>query len=343
MRGVLTVVVLVGVITASGAAQTSAPAPDGPPHVVSLSHFIHATDKLETTLAFYHDVFGLNPPMPRVNSNPGVALLNNAPGIALRASSPRFPDEMFGIEMTEFSNVDRKGGQALPTDPGAIELILPVRDLDEVLANVKKAGAPIVSRAGGPVKIATATGMARAVLVRDPDGYLVRAIEVPASEATLPGLVQPGVSMGVAVKDLEATAKFYHDVLGMDLSGSSTFVHDSAMTDLVGAPANSQYRRMSTPFPGTKHARMEFSEWKGMTRTPFHLRVPDPGASGWVARVSDLDAMFKKMKALNVPMVTKEPVWFTKTISDIFVSDPNGMNLELFQTVPAPAQKPAAH
>jgi methylmalonyl-CoA/ethylmalonyl-CoA epimerase len=338
MRGCLAAVVVV-LMCGSVAAQTDIPAPSAPPHVVSLSHFIHATDTLETTLAFYHDVFGLNPPMPRVNSNPGVALLNNVPGIGLRASSPRFPDEMFGIEMTEFSNVDRKGAQALPTDPGAVELILPVRDIGEVYANVKKAGTPIVSRSGGPVTITTAKGTARALLVRDPDGYLVRAIEVPASEATVPGLVQPGVSMGVAVKDLDATAKFYHDVLGMDLTGNSTFTRDEAMADLVGAPANSQSRQMSTPFPGTQHARMEFYEWKGMTRTPFHLRVPDPGAGGWVARVSDLDAMFKKMKAQGVPMLTQEPVWFTKTISDIFVSDPNGMNLELFQTIPAPAQK----
>ena len=39
-------------------------------------------------------------------------------------------------------------------------------------------------------------------------------------------------------------------------------------------------------------------------------------------------------------MLTPGPVWFTKTISDIFVEDLNGLNLELFQVIPAPAQKP---
>ena len=236
------------------------------------------------------------------------ALLNNVPGIGLRASSPRFPGENFGIEMTEFSNVDRKGAQALPTDPGAVELILPVRDIDAVLAAVEKFGAPVLSRSGGPVKIATAKGTARALLVRDPDGYLVRAIEVPASEATVPGLVQPGASMGVAVKDMAATVKFYHDVAGMDLAGPMKFVRDKAMADLIGAPPNSEYRQTSVAFPGANLARMEFYEWKGMPRTPFHLRVPDPGAGGWVARVSDLDAMVAIMKARRVPMLTQEPV-----------------------------------
>jgi hypothetical protein len=93
---------------------------------------------------------------------------------------------------------------------------------------------------------------------------------------------------------------------------------------------------MSFAFPGTKSARMEFYEWKGLPRTPFHLRVPDPGASGWVARVSNLDAMMKQVNARHTPKLTPEPVWFTKTISDIFITDPNGMNLELFENVPAP-------
>jgi predicted enzyme related to lactoylglutathione lyase len=332
MRRAAVCIALAWSLTGTIGAET----PSEPLRLISLSHFIHATDKIENTLAFYHDVFGIEAPAPRVNSNPGVALLNNAPGISLRASSPKFPGETFGIEMTEFSNVDRKGGQARSTDPGAIELILPVRDLDAVVAAAKKAGASIVTRSGAPVTIATATGKSRAIVIRDNDGFLVRAVEVAG---TVPSLVQPGVSMAVAVNDMDETAKFYHAVVGIDLQGQSTFMRDEAMADLVGAPADSQYRMRSFAFPGTKEARMEFYEWKGMPRTPFHLRVPDPGASGWVARVSNLDAMMKEVNARHTPKLTPEPIWFTKTISDIFITDPNGMNLELFQNVPA--AKPA--
>ncbi len=314
-------------------AQTPTGHTSEPLRLVSLSHFIHATEHLETTLAFYKAVFDFDAPPPRVNSNPGVALLNNKPGIGLRASTPKFPGETFGIEMTDFSNVDKKGGEARATDPGGIELILPVRDLDVVVAAAKKAGAPIVTRSGAPVTIETSAGKSRAIVLRDNDGFMVRAVEVPA---TVPGLVQPGASMAVGVKDMNETAEFYHDVVGIDLTGDKKWVHDAAMADLVGAPEKSQYRMMSFAFPGTKSARMEFYEWKGIPRTPFHLRVPDPGASGWVARVSNLDAMMKQVNARHTPKLTPEPVWFTKTISDIFITDPNGMNLELFQNVPAP-------
>jgi catechol 2,3-dioxygenase-like lactoylglutathione lyase family enzyme len=342
MRGFLVAVVLFALIAAPIAAQSGAPASSEPPHVVSLSHFIHATNKLETTIAFYRNVFGMTIPEPRQFTNAGAALLNNVPGLGLRLAMARFSDG-FGFELTEFSNVDRKGGQGLATDPGAVHLILPVRNIDEVLANAKKAGAEIVSRANGttgPVTIKTATGTARELIVRDVDGYLVRAIEVPASEATQPGLVQPGVSLALAVKDMDATVKFYREVVGMALTGDMKFARDKAMADLYGAPANSQFRQLSTPFPNTK-SRQEFIEWKGVTRTPFELHVVDPGAGGWVARVNDLETMFKKMKEHKVVTVTPEPVWFTKTTWDIFIYDPDGMHLELFQNIPQPEQKPS--
>ena len=43
-------------------------------------------------------------------------------------------------------SIARRGLQGLPTDPGAVQLILPVRNVDEVVANAKKAGAEIVSK-----------------------------------------------------------------------------------------------------------------------------------------------------------------------------------------------------
>jgi len=331
------VIVLVAVLWCGGLmAQSRGAAPAAPPHVVSLLHFIHATDTLEPTLEFFHEVFGFDAPAPRVNNSPGVALLNNAPGIGLRATRPLFPNEKFGIEFTEFSKVERRPAQARPTDPGAIELILPVRSVNAVYAAAQKLGAPIVS-SSGPVTVDTVAGARRAVIVRDPDGFLVRAVEVPPAEATVPGLLQPGASLGVAVKDMAETVRYYHDMMGFEVVGSMAFRRDKAAAALVGASAGSQFREMSTRIPGTNAARIEFYEWKGMTRTPFHQRVPDPGAGGLVMQVSDLDRMVAAMKGKGTRTLTPQPVWFTETIWDIFLEDPNGMNLELYQTIPKKA------
>jgi hypothetical protein len=121
--------------------------------------------------------------------------------------------------------VDRNGAQAQPTDPGAIALNNPVRDLDVVPAPEKKRGAPILSPSGAPERIVTPSGTQRALVVRDPDGYLAWAIEVPPADATSPGMIQPGVSMALSVKDMAATARFYRGI-GLDLTGSMKFKHE---------------------------------------------------------------------------------------------------------------------
>ncbi|HUK32271.1 MAG TPA: VOC family protein [Vicinamibacterales bacterium] len=323
----------------SASAQTASSAPSAP-HVIGMVHFIHATKTLETTVAFYRDVFGIDAPI-RPFTNPAVATLNNVPGIVLRASRPVFPDNS-AWEITELTNVERKGGEARPSDPGAIALMIPVRDLDAVLAAVKKAGAPIVSRSGAPVAIETPRGSRRALVVRDPDGYLAWAVEVPASEATSQGMVQPGVSMVVAVRDLEATEKFYRRI-GFELNGSLKFRRDGALTDLLGLPSTSEYRELSGAIPGTNASRVLFYEWKGMPRTPFHLNVYDYGAGGFVLRVIGLDAMVADMKAQGLRVISAGggPVPFGPNSRNVFVVDGNGMNLELTESS-APARAPNA-
>lgn len=330
--------VLIMVLAASLARAQTSPAT---PHVIGMVHFIHATQTLETTVAFYRDVFGIDAPI-RPFTNPAVATLNNVPGIKLRASRPVFPDNS-AWEITEFTEVDRTGGQARPTDPGAIALMIPVRDLDAVTAAAKKAGAPILSRSGGPVAIKTPRGSRRALVLRDPDGFLAWAIEVPASEATSEGIVQRGVSMVVVVKDLEMTAKFYRD-LGFDLNGSLKFRRDAALTDLLGLPSTSDYRELSGSIPGTNASRVLFYEWKGMPRTPFHLNVYDYGAGGFVLRVTGLDAMVANMKAQGLRVISAGggPVPFGPTSRNVFVVDINGMNLELTESAAPPrASAPA--
>ena len=88
-------------------AQTEA-ADETAPHIRSLSHAIHAVNDLDTTLAFYRDVFGLNG-TPQDFPNPAVPLLTNAPGVTLRLSMMRLPGKMM-FELTHFKGLERKPG-----------------------------------------------------------------------------------------------------------------------------------------------------------------------------------------------------------------------------------------
>src|SRR3984957_21204389 len=87
-------------------AQTGTAPSDAP--VVGMLNYIHAVNDLDRTLAFYHDVFGLDAPAPRPLLSPGVPALTNSPGVKLGLSTLHFPNPVFGFELTEFSNVDRK-------------------------------------------------------------------------------------------------------------------------------------------------------------------------------------------------------------------------------------------
>ena len=308
--------------------QTSAP---NDAAVIGILNDIHAVNNLDKTLAFYHDVFGLEGE-PRPFPNPGVPALTNSPGVKLRLAVLRLPNAGYGFELTEFSGVDRKPGQPRHTDPGAADLALRVRDLDSVVAAIKKAGAEMITRSGAPVQL-DAEGKVRSILVRDPDGYIVEALQVPpAADAPSSGNVH-GVSMGFTVADMEKTIKFYHDLLGFDLTGKMEFAGTPAILDLTGAAKGAKFRQVAGYVPGTK-ARIEFYEFQGIPRTPFHLRVPDPGAPAICLRVRDLDGLLKRMRGegVKVTSLNGEVVQFSPTIRNIFVEDPNGVNIELYES-----------
>jgi len=312
-----------------GLAQTVAP-PPSPGPVVGILNYIHAVDTLDTTLAFYNDVFGLKGE-PRPFPNPGVPALTNSPGVTLRMAVLKLPNAGFGFEFTQFSNVDRHPGRAKHTDPGAALLALRVKDMAPVLAAVKKRNDPIVTSSGAPVTITTPRGDIHSLLVQDPDGYFVEVVQ----SAPPPGVISEGnvyeVSVGLTIADRESTLKFYNGLLGFDLKGKPDFSSDPVIADLVGAP-HVQSRELVGTIPGTK-ALWAFYDYKGVERKPFHLRVPDPGAPAVALRVTDLDGLLTRLRAAGVQVTSLhgEPVQFSPTVRTIFVVDPNGLNIELFE------------
>jgi len=319
-------------------AQASDQASNPPkPQIRSLSHAIHAVDDLDTTLAFYREVFGLNG-MPQDFPNPAVPLLTNAPGVTLRMSMMRLPGAM-QFELTHFKGVERKPAQAKYTDPGAASIVLYVRDIDAAVANAKKANAPIVTTGGAPVEITTAKGKARSILLRDPDGFFVQAVQETPAAGAPEGNVHR-VSLAYTMESTEATAKFYNGIVGLDLTGPSVFSKDPAMLKLVGAPDGTEFRKLTGVMPGPA-AYVEFTEFRGVPRTKFHLRVRDPGAPAMAIQVNNLPGMIAAMKAAgtNVISANGEIVDFGGGTHTIFVEDPNGMNIEVFERTGAPQGK----
>ncbi|MGD8340814.1 MAG: VOC family protein [Gammaproteobacteria bacterium] len=307
-------------------APAARPEPAG--QTLALSHAIHAVEDLDTTLAFYRDVFGIDGTAVEFD-NPAVPLLTNAPGVTLRLSMVGLPGGT-RFEFTHFMGLERKPGTAAYTDPGAAGLVLHVRDIDALVAAARSAGATIVTTGGKPVEITTADGRARSIIMRDPDGFFVQLIEdTPATSAAGDNI--QGVSLAYTMQDARTTREFYTEMMGIELSGTPAFVRDAELARLVGAPEDVEFRKLSGLLPpGTA---VEFTEFRGVPRQRFHLRVRDPGAPALAVQVSNIEGMVAQMKSAGVNVISAngELVDFGNGIFNIFVEDPNGMNLELFE------------
>jgi catechol 2,3-dioxygenase-like lactoylglutathione lyase family enzyme len=298
-------------------------------HIESLSHAIHAVDDLDTTLAFYRDVFGLRG-NPQDFPNPAVPLLTNAPGVTLRMSMLALPGKM-RFELTHFKGVERKPAQAQYTDPGAASIVFHVRDIDAAVANAKKANAPIVTTGGVPVEIMSGASKVRSVILRDPDGFFVQLIQDEPAAGAPEGNVHR-VTLAYTMENAESTSKFYTGMMGIDLSAPSAFSKDPTLLRLYGAPAGTEFRKISGLLPGPP-AAVEFTEFRGIPRSKFHLRVRDPGAPAMAIQVVNLVGMVEQMKAAGTNLISANGliVDFGNGVHNIFVEDPNGMNIELFE------------
>jgi catechol 2,3-dioxygenase-like lactoylglutathione lyase family enzyme len=343
---VLSCVLFCGSIYAQAPAGTPQSEADFRGAIVGFMHAIHATNNLDTTAAFYKEVFGLSSPI-RPFAADGPRVLTNSPEANLRVSMLAIPGG-FNFELTEFTNTPTRtlGQQPAISDPGAPHMKFLVRDIEPVMAGVKKMGLPIITASKAPVAVKTPFGDAKAIFFRDPDGYIVEAVQIPAPADAPAGNIL-GSIMGVTVRDMDADMKFWSDKMGLDVTGDKTFASDANRLDLYGVGKGASYRTMSATFPASK-ARIEFIEFKGMPRKEFSIRVTDPGASGMAIRVKQIQSLLADLKKQGIRVSSKneELVDWSATIRNVFIKDPNGLNLELVGTpagvpaVPFPGTQP---
>ena len=348
---ILTATLVVAAQAQQGQRAGGGPPPDAAPvkgATTGFMHAIHATNNVDTTLAFYREVFGLGlTTNPSAFPNPNVPLLTNSPGVNLRVAMLRIPGRGMNFELTEFTNTERTPRQFKLTDPGAPHMTFMVKDIDVVVAAAKQRGATIITTGGAPVELGL--GM-RAVFMRDPDGYIVEAISIegpppadaaPAAVAALntPGNVI-GSMIGLTVADMNASLKFWNDMLGWEFGppGDAYSKLMAPEATLMGVPAGTEVRIKRVTIPGS-NARMELTEFRGQKLVNQEMRVPDPGASGMAIRVGNIQELLPKLKAAGVRVISKDQAlveWDAKT-RNVFVKDPNGLLIEVVGTVAPPA------
>ena len=147
MRKLLPVLMASLLVAARAGGQPAAPPDAGPASgpTIGFMHAIHATDRIDTTLAFYTAVFGLDAEV-RPFANPAVALLTDSPGASLKVAMLRIPGQGMSFELTEFQNVERQTVRPSIVDAGAPHMKVLVRDLEPVVAALDAQNAAIVTR-----------------------------------------------------------------------------------------------------------------------------------------------------------------------------------------------------
>jgi catechol 2,3-dioxygenase-like lactoylglutathione lyase family enzyme len=180
----------------------------------------------------------------------------------------------------------------------------------------------------------------RAIFLRDPDGYIVEAMSGeggPAPPVDAPGNVIGSV-MGLTVGDMNASLKFWNDMLGFEFGppGEAFTPVRGPEAALMGVPDGTEVRLKMGTIPGST-ARMSLQEFRGQNGSAFDLRVPDPGASGIAIRVAGITDLLPKLKAAGVRVVSKDGalVEWSPTVRNVFVKDPNGFLIELVGNVEA--------
>lgn len=313
MRRLSLVVMLVALTLLSAMALGQGPqAPALPPLapasdvVTGSGSFSPIVADLEKSLAFYNDLLGGAPPAttPAWGADPALVNFLGVPGAQVRVGNVRIPGSTLRVEIVDFKDIERKPVQPRLQDPGAVRLILIVRDLDTLLAHLKTRGVPVVTTGGVPVNVNLPGSKGRAVIVKDPDGFFIE-LRQPES---LPETNAPAGSnivdarFALTINDTERTMNLYRDLLSFKPEVGGTFITDKAMTDLMATPG-AQMRVSSAIIPGSR-VGVEFVEFKGIDRKPIGARIQDPGATRLQLQVRDADATVKTLTTAGGTVIT---------------------------------------
>ena len=331
-------------LAAAGIGLTFAQGPQRPPQAEPAGPYIlnllPVTDNLDRAEVFYHRLLGLESPngdpRARLVWYPQVPFLDDMYGVKgnTRNFFLRVPGSELNLEIEQFSGAAGKRLDTHLQDPGAMQLIFTVNNIDLLTDWLTKGGAKPLTAGGKPVNVMDDGVSARAIYFRDFNGFFVKLVQPeappagPGANGAPPSSYVTGVTIGITVGDTDKTARFYHDVLGVDVKTAASFKDDSKQLEVFGLKG-AQYRESAVVFP-EKTPPLHFFEFKGVDRKPLHPLVADPNSVLIRIAVHDMDSVVERVKGaggqiMNVsggPFLNGRNKW-------LIVTDPNGAHLQL--------------
>ena len=302
-RALLTVAALIFVAVLPAAAQSAAPAtPVAAGRMVRPLLITHVVASLEKSVAFYLEGLDLEVvegPAPLTAS----ALVQKAvamnPAARARAATLRIPGSQLSLQLVEFSGIPGKAFTQRLYDPGITRFSIQVRDIDKAFDKVKDK-VTVDTTSAGPVYTQRPRNNTRAVMMRDPDGFVFEFVQA----GTIPET--PGVPVtsniynarsSLAIDSFDKALPFYRDLLGFTLNNPPNDINDAVLA-LEGTPRANARTAGSMP-PGSNNMWVLW-EFRDIERTKHSPNPQDPGASSISLQVENLSALLGRMRAGGV-------------------------------------------
>jgi hypothetical protein len=241
------------------------------------------------------------------------------------------------LELLEFGDIERTPVTARPQDPGAMTLVLQVRDLDALLAKLKAAKVPVVTTGGQPITLTSSNGKVRAVTVKDPVGHFVELEQpdpLPATGAPTDGNVL-GSRVRITVADTDDTLRLYRDKFGFKAQvGPFASGRGAASPDGTREGAVSDHRDGCTE---RARSAARVHRVQGDRPEAAARRIVDPGSSRIQLRVKDLPTAIREFTSVGgvVTSTNGQSVMVDK-IPSVIVRDMNNIFVIMQQPAPAP-------
>jgi catechol 2,3-dioxygenase-like lactoylglutathione lyase family enzyme len=280
---------------------------------MQIQNYVHTVADMDKSIAFYRDAMGLAimappfgaAPTDRLSLRENLNVLNNTPGATFRPTYFRVPGHWdWGMELLQFGDIERQPMNLRIDDPAATTFILEVRNLDTMLANLRKGGASVLSPGGIPVK----TGRhARSVVLKDLDGMFIELTQPGAIEKDAPSGNILRAKVGITVKDTEESIHFYRDLLGF--TAGNPHPAANAMGQLLNLPG-SRIVQTELKLPDTSF-EIRLQEFKSPSRERHSIRPPmqNPGAPQFTIYFRDVQETVKVLKAEGTPFLGPSTIW----------------------------------
>jgi len=289
--------------------------------------------EMNRSVRFYEEVLGFRKVSDQEYSGPAQERLHALFGLHIRVVKMQLGDEL--IELTDYLTA---GGRSIPEDQRSNDLFfqhiaIVVSDMDKAFAQLKKYPVEYVSTAPQTLPVSnTAAAGIKAFYFHDPDNHNLELIYFPTGKGNpkwqmASGKIFLGIDhTAIGVRSTEKSLAFYQQLLGIERKGESwnSGTEQEHLNNVEGASLHITGLRAASG-PG-----VEFLEYlkPGPGKTyPADTRSDDLWFWQTVFSTSDVDALFRKLKASGCLFISNEPVMLEKDgvrLKAFLVKDPDG-------------------